>query len=125
MLPIMHPPHSIPLSQSNFSWKPRQRHVKQAVRQTFASPSILSGSFNIDPPAVHSRDDHLGGGDVDRGVAGAGAGADKEAGGPGMTIPRVDAEGLDAVYAGLVGLGSRVWNELLSSIDEVGHRYTC
>lgn len=91
------------------------------MRQTFASPSVLSGSFNVDPPAVHSRYDRLGHRSV--GTVGAGGGAaNEERREPRMDLPRVDVEGLDAVYAGLVGLGSTVWNEVLSSIDEVRHR---
>ncbi|CAM9423866.1 unnamed protein product [Scytosiphon promiscuus] len=50
--------------------------VAQAVRQTFASPSVLSGCFNVDAPL--------------------------------LVVPRVDAEGLDAVFKGLVGLGPKV-----------------
>lgn len=76
----------------------------QTVRQTFGSPSVLSGCFNVNPLAVRSTRD---------GKAGAGGGV------LGLAIPRVDTEGLDAVFAGLLGLGARVVKELWSSVEEV------
>lgn len=87
------------------------------MRQTFGSPSVLSGCFNVNPLAVRSRDDHHHPG-------GVGVGKDGGGGGLRASIPRVDTEGLDAVYAGLVGLGPRVASELWSSIEEVRSSYS-
>lgn len=82
------------------------RASKQAVRQTFASPSVLSACFNVDEPAA-ARHGDLGGTQTGEGR------------GQGTALPRVDAAGLEAVYAGLAGLGPRVVDTLWSSIEEV------
>ncbi|CAN0107444.1 unnamed protein product, partial [Ectocarpus sp. 8 AP-2014] len=79
--------------------------VLEAVRQTFASPSVLSACFNIEAPA-EARHGNLG-----RTQTGEGRGQ-------GTAFPRVDAAGLEAVYAGLAGLGPRVVETLWSSIEE-------
>ncbi|CAB1107056.1 unnamed protein product [Ectocarpus sp. CCAP 1310/34] len=79
--------------------------VLEAVRQTFASPSVLSACFNIEAPA-EARHGNLG-----RTQTGEGRGQ-------GTAFPRVDAAGLEAVYAGLAGLGPRVVDTLWSSIEE-------
>lgn len=82
------------------------RALKQAVRQTFSSPSVLSACFNVEAPAAARRID-LGGRKA------------REGRGQGMALPRVDTAGLEAVYAGLAGLGPRVVDTLWSSIEEV------
>ncbi|CAN0304871.1 unnamed protein product [Ectocarpus sp. 12 AP-2014] len=84
--------------------------VLEAVRQTFASPSVLSACFNIEAPA-EARNGNLG-----RTQTGEGRRQ-------GTVFPRVDAAGLEAVYAGLAGLGPRVVETLWSSIEEVRSRY--
>ncbi|CAM9846562.1 unnamed protein product [Ectocarpus sp. 13 AM-2016] len=84
--------------------------VLEAVRQTFASPSVLSACFNIEAPA-EARNGNLGRTQTEEGR------------GQGTVFPRVDAAGLEAVYAGLAGLGPRVVETLWSSIEEVRSRY--
>lgn len=97
--------------------RPHTHEPTQAVRQTFGSPSVLTGCFNVNPLAVRSSIDgaHRRPSYGAVGKTGAGGGGL----GLGLAIPRVDTEGLDAVYGGLVGLGPRVVSELWSSIEEV------
>lgn len=82
----------------------------QAVRQTFGSPSVLSGCFNLDRPSNE--------GEGRNGYGGRGGGGSSVVADP-ASIQRVDTEGLESVYTALMNLGPRVVRELWSSIEEV------
>lgn len=73
---------------------------------------MLSGSFNVNPPVTGSVG--VGGAVPAAAVVAAGLG------GAVPPLPRVDTEGLEAVYVALVDLGPKVVQALSSSIEEVG-----